>query len=530
MGQQKIPYTKTNQFSDLICDFLDQKEVLRPFYHRFPELAAFKSQIQDKSQNFSLEQRVVLTQQLEEQNKTLNLSAKSQANIQALKQKTTFTVTTGHQLNLFTGPLYFLYKIIDVINLCQELAIHYPEYNFVPIYWMASEDHDFEEINHFRFFDKSFAWDTDHGGPVGRLSTENLSDLSEALKNEWSGHVHGDQLLDWFQAAYAHESLAQATRVLANNLFGEEGLVVVDGDDPVLKKAFLPVALKELNQQACAHSINASTAALTQLGYHKQVHPREINLFYCEDTARGRVIADGQGFVIEGSLKRFTAEELQHDLEAHPERISPNALLRPVYQELILPNLAYVGGAGELAYWLQLKKCFDDLSLVFPMLVLRTSVLLVPEKAQKKLEKINVSVANLFASAHDLSSFLIEKITEIPIDFSPQRKMLQEQFSELYALAAQTDASFVGAVSAQEQKQINGLNHLEKRLMKAQKRKHKDQLERLMALRAELFPGGHLQERTQNMSQWYYVYGTDIVTLLKSEIKPLEFQFHILTI
>ena len=530
MDPQKISYAKTNQFSDLICDFLAQKEALTPFYYRFPYLDEFKGQIHDKGKSFSMEQRAILVQQLQKQYRDLAISAQTQSNIDALAQKTTFTITTGHQLNLFTGPLYFLYKIIDVINLAKQLSERYPEHTFVPVYWMASEDHDFDEINHFRFFEQTYAWDAPHGGPVGRLPTNNIAPLFDPLSHQWAGHPYGAQLLDWFKTAYQKETLSEATRTLANALFKEDGLVVLDGDDALLKKAFVPIAKAELTQQACAKAINKTTQSLTDLGYHKQVHPREINLFYCQGQTRGRIIAQDNGFVVDGSKQEFETQALLDHIDAHPECISPNALLRPVYQELILPNLAYVGGGGELAYWLQLRGCFDLLELDFPMLVLRTSVLLVSEKVHHKLAQMDITVAELFANEQELSKTFIQKTTATPIDFSPQRAALKGQFKGLYDLAKTTDASFIGAVAAQEKKQLNGLDYLEKRLLRAQKRKHKAQLERLMVLRQELFPGGNLQERTHNMAQWYFSYGPDIVGQLKMQIKPLDFEFHILTI
>src|SRR5690606_24227858 len=150
-----------------------------------------------------------------------------------------FTVVTGHQLNLFTGPVCFLYKIISTINVCKELKATYPEYNFVPIYWMATEDHDFDEFNYFNFNRIKFQFNKEVSGHVGRLSTEGLQTVFEHFKQHLTHGTNAKQLVNWFENAYLkHDNLANATRYLANELFKDEGLVIVDGDDTVLKKLF----------------------------------------------------------------------------------------------------------------------------------------------------------------------------------------------------------------------------------------------------------------------------------------------------
>ncbi|MEQ3690647.1 MAG: bacillithiol biosynthesis BshC, partial [Flavobacterium sp.] len=172
MPNDCVTYQKSGCFSNLIVDYLNQKEKLQPLYNRFPTLENFKLQIAEKNKSFSLDKREILVSTLEEQYKNIKASDKTIFNIGLLRKEKTFTVTTGHQLNLFTGPLYFLYKIVSVINLTKELKEKYPECDFVPIYWMATEDHDFEEINYFNFNNKKIKWNKESKGPVGRLSTD----------------------------------------------------------------------------------------------------------------------------------------------------------------------------------------------------------------------------------------------------------------------------------------------------------------------------------------------------------------------
>ena len=394
---------------------------------------------------------------------------------------------------------------------------------------MATEDHDFDEINYFNLKGEKITWNRPDGGAVGELSTKGLEAVAKQTETLFGKSEHGEHLQQLFIDAYTkHPNLAAATRHLGNELFKEYGLVIVDGNDTQLKKQFFPYAEKELAENLSHQNITRTTARLTHLDYPEQVHPREINLFYLSEGVRERIIErDGNYYVNETELV-FTKDEIFAQLQQHPERFSPNALLRPLYQEVILPNLCYVGGGGELAYWFQLQDYFKTVEVPFPMLLLRNSVLLVPEKLSEKLQKLEVAIKRLFQDTHSLKTEFTHQVSAIEIDFSTQREHLQQQFKELYQLSKKTDASFVGAVAAQEKKQLNGLDHLEKRLLKAQKRKLSDQLGRLMTIQDHLFPSQSLQERTTNFSEFYQLYGDTLLQILKENLDPLEREFTVI--
>ncbi len=529
MPKLNLPYHKTGYFSRLMCDYLSEDASIKEFYHRFPKLSEFGEQIAEKKAAFPKELRASLVTQLEQQYRGLHISEATQNHISALANENTFTVTTGHQLNLFTGPLYFLYKIFSVINLSEVLQKEYPENTFVPIYWMATEDHDFDEINYFNLFGKKVAWERESGGAVGELSTAGLEDVLRVLQGQLGKTDNAKKLSALFAKAYLdHDNLASATRYLGNELFKEYGLVIVDGNDSELKKAFIPYAEMELTKNRSFNEVNETTSRLVATGYGEQVHPREINLFYITEGIRERIIEREGTFYINDTQISFSKDQILKELENYPERFSPNALLRPLYQEVILPNLCYTGGGGELAYWFQLKDYFGSVNIPFPILLLRNSALLVPSKLSEKLDKLKVSITDLFASQHQLTTSYTKQVSAIKIDFTSQKEHLQQQFKELYQLAEQTDASFLGAVAAQEKKQLKGLMHLEKRLLKAQKRTLADRLERLTAIQDELFPGQSLQERNTNFSQFYLEYGDELFSLLKETLDPLSHQFTIL--
>lgn len=529
MPNDCISYIDSGYFSKLLVHYLEEHPELQPLYNRFPKIEHFKEQIAEKGTNYPASHRAVLANELERQYASLEHSALTASNIQLLKESNTFTITTGHQLNLFTGPLYFLYKIVSTINLCKQLKQTYPEYNFVPIYWMATEDHDFEEINHFHLNNKKISWKRDSKGPVGRLSTEGLEEVLELFSNEIGLGTQATYLKDLFKKSYLeHTNLADATRYLANALFQNEGLVILDGDSKTLKQLFIPFAKKELLHQTSFAKVNQTNELLKK--YFVQVNPREINLFYIEDQLRERIILEENHYKVNNTSISFSENEILAELENHPEKFSPNVILRPLYQEVLLPNLCYIGGGGELAYWLELKSNFEANSVCFPMLLLRNSVLLATEKQAHKADQLELTWKDLFTNQQDLFNQKTKSFSEITIDFSAQKRVLQKQFDDLYAIALQTDKSFVGAVKAQEAKQIKGLEHLEKRLLKAEKRVHADQLERIILLQNELFPNQSLQERKVNFSQYYVQFGPILIEKLLKQLQPLEQEFNIIVL
>src|SRR5690606_39256438 len=184
-------------------------------------------------------------------------------NIDWLRDNNTLTITTGHLLNLFTGQLYFLYKIFSAINLAEQLNKTYPTNYFVPVYWMATEDHDFEEINYFNLFGKKVKWDRQASGAVGELSTEGLKEVKQQLKKQFGESENAKKLISLFADAYTkHDNLADATRFLANTLFYHQGLVIIDGNDAELKKCFIPYAEKELTENLSYKKVSETTERL----------------------------------------------------------------------------------------------------------------------------------------------------------------------------------------------------------------------------------------------------------------------------
>lgn len=522
MQKSRLGHELLGRLPDMALRVLRSDPALEGFYRPFSEQPNL-SFLEQRRKDFSKEKRAILVKAIRDQYSHLNNLPE---NIDRLEDGHCLTVTTGHQLNLFTGPLFSWYKIIDIIKIAALWNQNADNYHFVPVFWMASEDHDFEEINHFHCKGQQIHWPSKNKGAVGRMSTQGLDKVLQT----WAAHLgntpEADQLKLWFEEAYLnHKTLAQATRYLLHRLFGKYGLIVLDADQPELKKIFAPTMAQELQHQTL-HSKAQKTHADLQIALQKkfspQVTPRPVNLFYLQPQSRNRIDIDGEDYLVVDTEKKFTTKEILHHLDQHPERFSPNALMRPLYQETILPNVAYVGGGAELAYWLQLKDSFEAFGLIMPMLKLRSSVLLKTQKQDKKAKRLGLTDRDLFLESNALINLRVRQISNIDIDLSSLRGQLDEQFKSLYDLAKETDASFLGAVAAQEKKQKKGIDKLEQRLLKAQRRKLVDQIERAVDLQRELFPMGQLQERFSNFSEFYLIYGDAFLPTLMEAIDPTD--------
>ena len=484
-----LPYAATGAFSGLLTDYLTRKPTLAPFYHRFPELASFAAQIEEKRTTYSPEARARLVADLQAQYAELGGAVPPAVaqNLALLTRDTTFTVTTGHQLNLFTGPLYVIYKLVTAVKLSQQLKAAHPQYDFVPMYWLATEDHDFAEINHFQLFGKTYSWAgpggaAGLGGPVGRLG---LAGLEEEVLNQLPPEVPAA-----FRDAYTSSAtLSEATRRLATSLFGDYGLVCLDADRPALKQALKPALEKEIQEQASNQAVQATNAQLTAAGYKPQVYSRPLNLFFLTDEGqRERLEPDA---VPEAELLALAAAE--------PERFSPNVVLRPLYQELLLPNLCYIGGGAEVAYWFQLKDVFTAFGVPYPIVLLRNSALYLSRANAGKLAKLGLEANDLFKPLPELKKQVGASLGQEEVSLAAQQQALAAAYQQVQELAQRLDASLVKAVAAEAQKAAASLAGLEKRLGRAAETRHETAYAQLTALKDKLFPEGHLQERTDNV-------------------------------
>jgi bacillithiol biosynthesis cysteine-adding enzyme BshC len=486
---QTLDLSETNQFPALLLDYIDKKPSLDTFYNVYPTIENAKS-LMEQHANFGLEKRSVLVDVLKKQ----YASIENAPDFNVLLDEKTFTVTTGHQLNIFTGPLYIIYKIVTTINLARALKKAYPDCQFIPVYWMATEDHDFKEIASFHLFGNTHTWGGEHTGAVGRLNPRELQSILKEIPAQ----------PDFFAKAYLQQkTLADAVRAYMHALFGQEGLISLDADDASLKRLFLPIIQQELTAPKSAEVVFETTQKLSEMGYHTPLHAREINLFYLVDHLRERIVKEGALYKVLNTDITFTEEELLALTESNPERFSPNVILRPVYEEVILPNLAYIGGPSEVPYWLQLKDLFDAYQVPFPMLIPRNFALYITEKQIDKLQKIGIDYKELFLDEVALRKIYIQRHTEHPLDLAAEKAEFDTMFESIRKKALEIDVTMETAVKAKHARLSDMLKQLETRIGRAEAKKHSIGISQLLNIKNALFPNGSAQERYDNFLNFY---------------------------
>ncbi|MFN5149376.1 MAG: bacillithiol biosynthesis cysteine-adding enzyme BshC [Flavobacteriia bacterium] len=494
---QKFTFDRriTGQFTDQQNLLAYDQEELLPFIGHVFSKDNFRKQITEKSGNYPLENRSTLVNVLKKNYDELDENERTNANLELLRLTDTFTVTTGHQLSLFTGPIFFIYKILHVVRMCEGLKIEYPENNFVPVFWMASEDHDFEEIKSVDVFGKTLSWETEQKGAVGRFSIEGLGSLTEDLSDFF--HQGSADVAD-ILTNYSGRNLAEATRKLVHRLFAKYGLIIVDGDDNELKSMFIPIVEKELKERFSFSAVNAANDHIINAGFKVQVNPREINLFYLEDQMRERILHMDEGFFVEGK-GHLDLEEILRDLKATPEKFSPNVILRPVYQETVLPNLCYVGGVGELSYWLQLKGVFDAAGIVFPLIQARTSMIWIDPTLSRKIAKADLALEDLFKDITFVkNNYLLEHASE-DVDFSALEKQMNDLCLSLTDKIISIDPGMDRLAEAEVVKLKKQLDAIKDKMIRSVKQQHENAMRSIDQVYDKLFPHGGMQERVLNI-------------------------------
>lgn len=470
--------------------------------------------IKAKEKLFSDEKRENLHSVLQANYKNIGLSEKQKRNLNQLKNTTTYTVCTGHQLNFFLGPIYTFYKSIQIIKICEELNEEQKDFFFVPIFWMASEDHDLEEVNHFFYKSKKIGWDTQQKGAVGTMNVENQQKiLLDFVENEIELLQLKTELNELIKTIFLDtETVSTLHFKLLNSIFAERGLLVLEPDNKVFKKQMIQIFEKEIESKVIFDEVNKTTKDWKKKDI--QVNPREINLFYLESGKRSRIVQlrDGHYELDDQSIK-FTKAELLKEISDFPEKFSPNVLMRIVYQQQILPNVAYIGGGAEAKYWLEMEGVFDKLEMQFPIIIPRNSHVIVNEKWTKKWHKLSFELEDIFKTTLELENLIVENKSELKINFDDYRTQIQAVYSEIETKAKQTDFTLSGLVKAEIKKHNRSFDKMEKRLLKAERRVYLDEISRMNLIKKELFPNGILQERICNFSEFCH---SDISTLLNS--------------
>ncbi|HKO81983.1 MAG TPA: bacillithiol biosynthesis cysteine-adding enzyme BshC [Chitinophagaceae bacterium] len=520
----RLSYRQTGAFSKIAVDYVDQAEALMPFIAHPPTIEGIQKSIEARTQ-FSTN-REVLVSELKKQYAGVDIADPVQKNVEALLSPGTFTITTAHQNNIFTGPLYFIYKILHVIKLADHLKKSLPEYNFVPVYYIGSEDADLEELNHIYLDGEKLVWGTKQTGAVGRMKVDKeLLKLIDNIEGQLAVLPNGEKAISLVKDCYRlGEDIQTATFKIVNVLFAEYGLIVLLPDNAFLKQQMVAVFEDDLLNQTASGIVEKTSAKLEEL-YKVQAHPREINLFYLKGDIRERIEMRNGRYEVLNSKISFAKEELLAELHNHPERFSPNVILRGLYQETILPNIAFIGGGGELAYWFELKTLFEHYNVPYPVQVLRNSFLIVEKKMQEKIIKLGFTDEDIFLPEQDLVNKLVVRETDKKLQLNGTLSATEQLYENIKQQAVSIDTTLEMHVNALKTATLHRLRELEKKMLRAEKRKFSDQQRQIQTIKAKLFPKNGLQERYDNMLYYYAKWGKEFIKLLYDQSPVLEQEF-----
>ena len=521
------PYHEINQLSGFDKAYAAANPNLRPFYKYEVNIEAFEAIIETKKA-FPIN-REVLVEVIKAQYSDIPTTDLVQKNINSLLNENTFTVITAHQPSLFTGPLYYIYKTITAINLAEDLNKKYPENHFVPVFWIGAEDHDFEEINHLHLFGKTFTWENDESGATGMMQTATLQPVLEEVKSVLGESENAQKITAILDRCFTqYSTYGKAMMAFTNELFQEYGVVVTLPNDAKLKQLFIPIIKDELQNNASKPLVEAEIAKKEAAGFGGQAHVRDINLFYLMPNLRERIVFEDGVYKVLNTDYEFTSEAMMTEVDNHPERFSPNVILRPVYQEAIFPNLAYIGGGGELSYWAERQPQFEHFNVPFPMLVRRNSVLWVDKSNAKKLEKLGLTIDDLFGEIEELVKDYVKANTDEELSLEAAKVAVNQAFEKILVKATAIDPTLQKTVLGEQTKQINAINALESRLLKAEKRNHEVAINQIRTLKDKLFAGNGLQERYDNFLPFYLKHGDGFIQTLKENLEPLNMDFAII--
>jgi bacillithiol biosynthesis cysteine-adding enzyme BshC len=522
----QLAYSNTGYFSKVVIDYLQQSPALRPFYEHLPNIEGIKAAIAQRQQ--FIQERKLLVQALEEQYSSVTPADKVQQNIQSLLHDNTFTVTTAHQPAIFTGHLYFIYKIVHTIRLADQLKKELPAYNFVPVFWMGSEDADLDELGNIWLSGDKLVWNTRQTGAVGRMNTKGLDLLIHRIAGELSVLPHGEELIKMIKEAYLNSpDIQTATFKLIHELFAEYGLVTIIPDTALLKKQMVSLFEDDLYHQTPGSIVEKT---ISQLGEHYKVqaNPRAVNLFYLNDGVRELIEYKNDAYEVRNTQLRFSKTEMAVELNDHPERFSPNVILRGLYQETILPNIAFIGGGGETSYWLELKELFHHYKVPYPVLVVRNSFLIVENKWEEKIERMGLQISDFFLPSQQLLTQLVTRQSNGHLKLAKELEATSQLYDTIREKASLVDETLLAHIEALKARTVKPLQELEKKMIRAEKRKYEAEQQQIQQIKEALFPTGGLQERVENFMPYYAKWGRKFIDCIYKSSLALEQEFVII--
>jgi bacillithiol synthase len=485
-----------------------------------------------------------ISELLSRQYSKLNPSNLTQQNIKKLSDKKTLAIVTGQQLGIVGGPLYTFYKIITTIKLSRFLSERYDDYNFVPVFWLEADDHDFNEVRSVKIIDdgnsiltigyKEEIAEDDLKQSVGLINldgsiNEFFDKLNSSIKETEFKSVIFDRLKNFYKEG---KSFKKAFSDLVFNYFDEYGLLIFDPQDSEVKKLLKPIFKKEITDfRIHTEQLVQVSATLEEL-YHAQVKVKPVNLFLRVDEGRYSIEPVENEYRLRRKRKSFTQEQLLELLENEPDKFSPNVLLRPICQDYLFPTAFYVAGPSEISYFAQIKPLYELYNIAQPMIYPRSSATILENSIANSLEKYSVGMNDLFIDVENIKKKIVNSVEESSVDemFDGISSQIESTFDQLKEKLIDLDKTIADSSNRYRDKILGTVNELKSKAEKAQQKKYEVTLRQIDRAAVNLFPNSNLQEREINFIYFANKYGEEFLNKIFDELQINKFEHQIIKI
>lgn len=527
-----------NLFLDYLYEFENVADFFaNDFRNRENYLKIFRS-ISESRQDFASRIPDIISNQYA----NLNPSGKTAQNIKKLADKKTLAIVTGQQLGILGGPLYTFYKIITAIKLSQFLSERYDDYNFVPVFWLEGDDHDFNEVRTIKIIDdnnslvtvgyKEEIEEDDLKQSIGLIKLDNsINDFFTALEKELKETEFKSSLLQQLRNCFQEgRTFKDAFRDLIFNYFDNYGLVIFDPQTDEVKQLLKPIFKKEINDfRIHTEQLVHVSATLEEL-YHAQVKVKPVNLFLRVDEGRHSIEPVENEFRLRRKRKSYTQEQLLEVLENEPDKFSPNVLLRPICQDYLLPTAFYIAGPSEIAYFAQLKPLYELYNIVEPIIYPRSSLTILENSIAGSLDKFSIGINDVFVDVENVKKRIINSVEQSSVDemFSDISNQLENSFDQLKEKLFDLDKTIADSSNRYRDKILGTIAELKSKAEKAQQKKYEVTLRQIDRAAVHLFPNSNLQEREINFVYFVNKYGDEFLKRVFDELQINKFEHQVI--
>lgn len=539
-----IDFSEIPGTSKLFLDYINDFEKVEKYYRiNFRNEEAYTS-LFEKITARNNTNKTDLIEIIKGYYKKFTPSDKTKQNIELLNDDKTIAVFTGQQIGILGGPLYTFYKIFTAVKLSEYLSSKFTQYNFVPVFWMAGDDHDFEEISYVNIVNKenelskiiySDGFEPQFNrGSVGDLnflnSIKEFKDkvMSEIRETEFSKNFF--ELID--NILIPGLPLKESFFNLLYQIFDDTGLIIFNPQDPEVKKLLKPIFKKEITDfKDHTKQLLLESAELDE-SYHAQVKIKPINLFMSDESGRNLIEPIEDEFKLKGKRKRITREELLNKIEKEPEKFSANVLLRPICEDYLFPTGFYIGGPGEISYYAQVIPLYKKFNLQHPIIFPRASATIIEKNIAKILIKYNFSTIDFFKEKDQLKEDLIKSVSNFNLDndFNLAEQSISESLNLLSTSISKVDNNLKNLTETTKGKLLHQLNVLKEKSKKAQEQRFDAALRQITKAQNLIYPNENLQERELTIINFINKYGFDFFDWLYNELDIAEFKHQILEI